>query len=197
MASLNTSECLLDLNEARRRAQELVNGLSPEQLLARPTLDKWSIAECLAHLNATASTVQALIAKSIARGKREKKFGAGPFSLGAKGRLLVWIAEPPPKFKIPAPKNVRPPARIDDPLQLLPAFLKAQDEWERLLHEQQGLHLSKIKIGALLSPFRVRLAAAIPWMMAHQRRHLLQAEQVKQRLATKSSLDIEAASIAH
>lgn len=187
MANLNTSECLFDLNEARRRAQELVSGLSSEQLLARPAPDKWSIAECLAHLNATATTVQSLIAKSIARGKREKKFGAGPFSLGAKGRLLIWIAEPPPKFRIPAPKNVRPPARIDDPSQLLPAFLKAQDEWERLLQEQQGLHLSKIKIGALLSPFRVRLAAAIPWMMAHQSRHLLQAELVKRQIYSAAS----------
>ncbi len=119
------------------------------------------------------------MAKAIKRGKQEKKFGAGPFSIGPKGRLLVWIAEPPPKFRIRAPKGVRPPARIDDPLQLLPAFLKSQDEWERLMREQQGLHLGKIKIGALTSPFRARLAAALPWMMAHQRRHLLQAEKVK------------------
>lgn len=188
MVNPDTSECLLDLNEARRRAQELVNGLSPEQLLTRPAPGKWSIAECLAHLNATAMTMQHLMAKAIARGKQEKKFGAGPFSIGAKGRLLIWIAEPPPKFRIPAPKNVRPPATIDDPLQLLPAFLKAQDEWERLLREQQGLHLGKIKIGALTSPFRARLAAAVPWMMAHQRRHLLQAEQVKKQLTAKSSV---------
>lgn len=160
----------------------MVSGLTAEQLLARPAPDKWSIAECVAHLNVTALTVQHLMAKAIARGKLEKKFGSGPFSIGPKGRLLIWIAEPPPKFRIPAPKSVRPPARIEDPLQLLPAFLKTQDEWERLLCEQQGLHLGKIKIGSLTSPFRTRLAAAVPWMMAHQRRHLLQAEQVRKQL---------------
>jgi hypothetical protein len=127
------------------------------------------------------------MAKAIKRGKQEKKFGSGPFSLGLKGRLLVWIAEPPPKFRIRAPKRVRPPARIDDPLKLLPAFLKSQDEWERLMREQQGLHLGKIKVGSLTSPFRACLAAALPWMMAHQRRHLLQAEQVKQQVAAKAS----------
>jgi hypothetical protein len=80
---------------------------------------------------------------------------------------------------------VRPPAAIDDPLQLLPAFLKAQDEWERLMREQQGLDLAKIKVGQ--GAFRVRLAAALPWMMAHQRRHLLQAENVKRQILSAAS----------
>jgi hypothetical protein len=175
------------INDSRRRVEELTSGLTSEQLLLRPQPDKWSIAECIAHLNVTAATVQSLIAKAIERGRQEKKFGTGPFSLGPKGRLLVWIAEPPPKFRIRAPKRVRPPARIDDPLQLLPSFLKAQDEWERLMREQQGLHLAKIKIGALTSPFRARLAAALPWMMAHQRRHLLQAEEIKKQFIAKHS----------
>ena len=172
----------LHITDSRRRAQELAGGLTPEQLTQRPQRDKWSIAECLAHLNVTATTVQRLMAKAIERAKQEKKFGRGPFSIGAKGRLLVWIAEPPPKFRIRAPKNVRPPAQIDDPLTLLPAFLKAQDEWERLMRESEGLHLAKIKLGALTSPFRARFCAALPWMMAHQRRHLLQAENVKRSL---------------
>ena len=84
---------------------------------------------------------------------------------------------------MPAPRNVRPPARIDDPAKLLPDFMNAQDEWERLIRESAGLDLAKIKVGPLFSPLRQRLAASFPWMMAHQRRHLLQAEKVKQRLA--------------
>jgi hypothetical protein len=107
-------------------------------------------------------------------------FSKGPFSIGPKGRLLVWIAEPPPKFRIRAPKNVQPPAAIDDPLQVLPAFMKAQDEWEQLMREQQGLDLERVKVGQ--GVFRMRLGAALPWMMAHQRRHLLQAENVKRQM---------------
>lgn len=174
-----------DIADSRRRAEALVAGLSAEQLARRPDPGKWSIAECLAHLNMTATTVQKLMARGIEQGKQEKKFGSGPFSIGPKGRLLVWIAEPPPKFRIRAPKNVRPPAAIDDPQQLLPAFLKAQDEWERLMHEQEGLDLAKIKAGQ--GVFRMRLAAALPWMMAHQRRHLLQAENVKRQVSSAVS----------
>ena len=174
-----------DIADSRRRAQALIDTVSADQLMRRPDPGKWSIAECLAHLNLTAATVQKIMARGIEQAKQEKKFGEGPFSIGPNGRLLVWIAEPPPKFRIRAPKNVRPPAAIDDPLQVLPAFMKAQDEWERLMREQEGLDLAKIKVGQGI--FRMRLAAALPWMMAHQRRHLLQAENVKRQIVSAAS----------
>ncbi|HEX3585511.1 MAG TPA: hypothetical protein VH024_05920 [Candidatus Angelobacter sp.] len=60
--------------------------------------------------------------------------------------------------------------------------MKAQDEWERLMREQEGLNLAKIKVGQ--GVFRIRLAAALPWMMAHQRRHLLQAENMKRQIVS-------------
>jgi hypothetical protein len=60
--------------------------------------------------------------------------------------------------------------------------MKAQDEWARLMREQEGLDLAKIKVGQGI--FRMRLAAALPWMMAHQRRHLLQAENVKRQIVS-------------
>lgn len=169
-----------DIADSRRRAQALVDSVSADQLARRPDPAKWSIVECLAHLNMTATTVQKLMARGIDQAKQEKRFGKGPFSIGPKGRLLVWIAEPPPKFRIRAPKDVRPPATIDDPLQVLPDFMKAQDEWERLMREQEGLDLARVIVGQ--GPFRMRLAAALPWMMAHQRRHLLQAENVKRQI---------------
>lgn len=174
-----------DIAESRRRAHALVNAVSADQLMQRPDPGKWSIAECLTHLTVTAVTVQQFMAQGIKQGKERKKFGSGPFSIGPKGRLMVWIAEPPPKFRIRAPKQVRPPATIDDPLRVLPLFLQAQDLWERLMHEQEGLNLAKIKIGQGI--FRVRLAAALPWMMAHQRRHLLQAENVKRQILSAAS----------
>jgi DinB family protein len=174
-----------DIADSRRRAEALVAGLSAEQLARRPDPGKWSIAECLAHLNVTAATVQKIMARGIEQGKTEKKFGSGPFSIGPKGRLMVWIAEPPPKFRLRAPKNVRPPATIDDPLHLLPEFLYAQEEWQRLMREQEGLDLAKTIVGQ--GPFRMRLAATLPWMMAHQRRHLLQAENVKRQMSSAAS----------
>jgi DinB superfamily len=179
---LDFDQCARDIREARGRAESLVGGLTPQQLTRRPHPAKWSIAECLAHLNVTATTVQSFMGKAIERGKQEKKFGTGPFDIGAKGRLLVWLAEPPPKIRMPAPRGVRPPARIEDPMKLLTDFMRVQDEWEHLMRAAEGLDQVKIKLGPITSPFRARLCAALPWMMAHQRRHLLQAEKVKQQM---------------
>src|SRR6266700_779106 len=167
------SEVEENVQDIRRRAEALVAGLTPEQLTQRPEPDKWSIAECLAHLNVTAATIQPILAKGIERGKRDELFGKGPFNLGPKGSFLVWLAEPPPKVRIRAPKSVAPPVAIADPAKLLPEFMRVQDEWIRLMKEAEGLNQSKIKMGPRLSPFRCRLCAGFPWMMAHQRRHLL------------------------
>jgi hypothetical protein len=179
---LDLDRCAQDIQESRRHAEALVVGLTPAQLSTQPAPDKWSVAACILHLTTTAAVVQPMMEKAIAQAMRDNKRSTGPFDIGLKGRLLVWIAEPPPKFRMPAPPHLRPPATIDDPLKLLPDFLQAQDEWERLIRESAGLDLAKIKVGKSFSPFRVRFAAALPWMMAHQRRHLLQAENVKRQI---------------
>lgn len=183
----DSDRCALEINEARHRAGALALGLTPEEFTTQPEAGKWSIAECILHLNVTASVMQPLMEKAIAQARHDNKVGAGPFGIGFKGRLLVWIAEPPPKFRMLAPPHLRPPARIDDPLELVPDFLKAQDEWERLIRASAGLDLAGIKVGKRFSPFRARFAAALPWMMAHQRRHLLQAENVKRQIFSAAS----------
>jgi hypothetical protein len=183
-----SDRCAQEIQEARQRAEALLVGLTPEQFTIQPEAGKWSVAECILHLNVTASVMQRLMESAMAQGRQDKKLGPGPFHIGLKGRLLIWIAEPPPKFRIPAPPHLRPPARIDDPERLLPDFLKAQDEWERLMRESAGLSLSKIKVGKRLSPFRAKLAAGFPWMMAHQRRHLLQAENVKRQILSAAPM---------
>src|SRR5579859_7103966 len=92
-------QCACEIQESRHRAEALLHDLTAEQLTAQPAPGKWSIAECILHLNATAAVVQPLMEKAIVQARRDKIVGAGPFDIGLKGRLLVWIAEPPPKFR--------------------------------------------------------------------------------------------------
>lgn len=176
------------ISDCRHRAEQLVAGLTPEQLTRRPSLAKWSIAECLAHLTLAAGVVQPKMAKAIERGRKENMVGQGPFSPGPVGRLLSWAAEPPPKFRLRAPKNITPAVEHGDPMQVLAEFMKVQDGWEKLIRDSDGLDQHKVKVA---SPFpglpRLRLAAPIPWMLAHQRRHLLQAEIVKRQILKVAS----------
>jgi DinB superfamily len=175
------------LQVTRRRAKDLVEGLTAEELNRRPAPDKWSIAECFAHLNKTAAAYQPLIDAAIRKGREDKILGKGPFNPGPLGRLMKWIAEPPPKFKIPAPRKILPPSSIADPLQVIVEFMRVQDEWERLAKHCEGLHQEKVRVK---SPFTglppLRLCAPIPWMLAHQRRHLMQAEKTREELSNRA-----------
>ena len=184
----STAESLVQqVNECRNRAGQLTAGLSPEELSRRPEATKWSIAECLAHLNLAAGAIQPKVARAIEQGRKDKITGNGPFSPGPLGRLLIWLAEPPPKFRMRAPKGIAPAVSHADPSHVIADFMKAQDAWEQLISDCEGLDQNKLRVGSLFPGLpRLRLAAPIPWMLAHQRRHLWQAENVKQQITGQS-----------
>jgi hypothetical protein len=173
-----------ELKAIRAKAGQITTGLTPAQLGERPDPAKWSIAECLAHLNQAAKAMQPLIENEIQRGKQAKITGQGPFKPGVWGSSLTWFAEPPPKIKIPAPSSFAPPVEIGDPAVVLTEFMRYQDEWARLLNDSTGLDLARLGV---LPPIpglfvKLRLSGIFTWMMAHERRHLWQAENVRKRL---------------
>lgn len=181
------------IQQARRQAEEIATGLSLEQLNSRPDPAKWSIAECFAHLNVTAEIIQPLVAAAVAEGKSSQLHGKGPYSPGFLGRLLVWIAEPPPKFSMRAPRKVAPRIELGTGDEVIAKFLQLNDQWMRLVEDMDGLNLKKIKVAPLFPRMpRLRLSDPIPWMLAHQRRHLWQAERVRQKLGIANAKGISA-----
>ncbi len=87
--------------------------------------------------------------------------------------------EPPPKFRLRAPKTVAP-ALAHDPQAVITEFMRFQDAWEVLIRDCEGLNLTRLKVALPFPGLRhLRLGASIPFMMAHERRHLWQAETVK------------------
>src|SRR5690242_10434600 len=181
-------DLLIQLQQIRQQTNELVAGLTSEQLTRRCDPTNWSIAECLAHLNVTGASYVPLLETAIRQGREKKLVGEGPFKPGALGRLLKWIAEPPPKFRMRAPKAILPPSTITDPARVIADFMRLQDDWERLVKECDGLDQKKVKCKTPFPPLpALRLCAPIPWMLAHERRHLLQAEKVKQEINSKAA----------
>jgi hypothetical protein len=169
------------VKEARNRAQKLIGGLTAEQLTQRAHPAKWGIAELVVHLNITASDHFSRIEAAIQRARERKLFGKGPFDLGILGPLLMYVTA---DVSVPAPRKVAHPIPTGDASRLLADFMHVQDEWMRLIEEAEGLNLEKIKIR---SPYyfgllRTRLCATFSWLIAHQRRHLLQSENVKKQL---------------
>ena len=184
MVSTVSAESLSrELRDIKGRTEELISGLAPEQLGQRPETDTWCIAECLDHLNLTARVVQPMIERSVERGRQQQITGTGPFAPGAMGAFLTWFAEPPPKLRVGATKHVAPRCmEAGDICRVVPEFWRFHAEWERLVRASDGLDLARITTRPIRRAPVCRLAGTFSWMLAHERRHLLQAENVRKSL---------------
>ena len=165
-------------------AESLAHGLSHQQFNWRPEPGRWSIGQCLAHLNTVDGLDLAPVRAAIDAGRSRKLTGTGPFTYGLLSRKFIAGMEPPVKRKSKAPKQYVPPAEAD-PQTTLAEYRRISAEMRRLAHSATGLHLARVKttlplLPALLRPFiKMPLGARFELIAAHDRRHLWQAEQVR------------------
>src|SRR5947207_1996287 len=120
-----------------------------ERLTERPAKGGWNIAECLEHLNLTTRAYLPLWRAALA----DAPAGSGPYKLDLWGKVLVWMLEPPPKFKMPTTQPFMP-LQTPAPDQVLPAFLATQEELLTALAAADGRALDKVKLS---SPFNQRM----------------------------------------
>lgn len=172
------SEYRRQLRDARADAEKLVEGLSDAQFNWRPAPGRWSIAECLDHLNNGWRVLEKLDHK-IAKASEQGVRGEGPYSHPFLGRLYVRFVEPPPKIRVRAPKAYVPKA--DQPLAAVaPRFLELQDEIIRRVIAADGLDLGGIRMSSPITRrFKMSLGQWFAFLAAHERRHLWQAWQVR------------------
>jgi hypothetical protein len=166
--------------EVRDRARRLTSGLSAEQFNWRPSLGRWSIAECLEHLTVTSSAICPKVRAAVARGRERGLTGRGPFRYGWLSRWFEASMEPPPRRRFPTSKVFEPTPgsdyRIADVLQ---RFEAAGVQYQECLDAARGLDLQRIKVVSPVSPLiRFPLGGYFRGQTAHERRHLWQAEQV-------------------
>ena len=165
-------------------AESLAAGLSREQFNWRPEAGRWSIGQCLAHLNTVNGPDVAVLQKALEAGIARRQFGEGPFTYGLLSRKFVAGMEPPVKRKFKAPKNYQPPSE-SDPVETLAEYRRVSAAMRRLAQSAAGLHLARVKttlpaLPALLrTVIKMPLGARFELIAAHDRRHLWQAEQVR------------------
>src|SRR6266704_5978557 len=101
-------QSMLDQVEAiKLEGQAVTAGLSEAQFNWRPCKDSWSIAECLEHLNVGVTKTLPAFDRAIAQGRANRQFAPGPFRYGWFSRMMVASMEPPPKFRMKAPRLIR------------------------------------------------------------------------------------------
>lgn len=183
---MSAAERAAELEEYRRQteaikidAEKLLSGLSDADFNWTPQPGRWSIAECIDHLNTTGRQFLPVLDRMIEEGRARKLFAKGPFKHGFLGNWVVRSSEPPPKIKFKAPKLFR-----STPAQALaevgPAFMELQEQLLKRIEEANGLNLSRIKAPSPVTKLlKISLGQWLAMILAHERRHLWQAWQVK------------------
>jgi len=175
---MQVDQIAAELRAIDDRARAVVGRAGTNRLLQRPSGGGWSIAECLEHLN---MTTRAFLPRWREACKSAPPSDV-PYRTDFWGRVLIWVLEPPPKFRMPTtPAFQQIPVPAPD--KVLDTFLQTQAEFLAAIEAGRGLALDRVKVR---SPFQEKLQYSV-WSsfrvsLAHERRHLWQAERVARLL---------------
>jgi hypothetical protein len=168
------------LANCSQRVQHVCHGLSRDQLTKRPASGGWSIAECIAHLALTTAEYLKVAERAFA----DAPEGKGPYKRDFVGRVLAWTLEPPYRLKAKTlPAYVPAHAELQN---VLGDFLESQKLLIETLHRANSIALDRVKVQSSFNPrIHYNLLSFFSILVAHQRRHLWQAEQVRKQIESQ------------
>jgi hypothetical protein len=166
-----------ELSANDQTAQAVAAGLTDEQLNWQPAPGSWSVGQCLEHLCITNEAYLSPISAAL----EDRPYS--PVEQITPGRFGRWFirnfVEPSPKSKrVPAPPKIRPAARVD--LGVLDRFLSGNKSCRELIIRERGKNVNRIRFWNPLVPgIRFTVGTGLEIIVGHERRHLLQAERVR------------------
>lgn len=159
-------------------AQCAFGHLNAQQLNWKPDADGWSVAQCLEHLLNANHEMFAPLDDALAGATRKRFFERLPVLPGLFGKLMVKVVSPDFKQKLKAQPTARPAASAID-AQIVSRFLTQQRELTARINQ---LEQSGGARNVMTSPFvrwvTYSLLDACRLIVAHERRHLAQAQRV-------------------
>jgi len=170
-------EIATELREATARLHRLREAVPAERWPVRNDPARWSVSECIEHLNLTSAAFEPVLAAGIEKARKERT-SPRKYRKGFLGWALWKMTGPDARGRVQtAPSFV--PASAPPADTAISEFERWQDVVLALLASADGLAIDKV---TMTSPFNARMKyniyagfAAIP---RHQHRHLQQAERV-------------------
>lgn len=179
---LTRGEVATQLEAIRGRTQAVCANLDPARMNWQPDNGRWSIAHCLDHLARTTRLYGERLEQAIdAAPVTDEQDAAFP---NLPGRLLIWSLEPPSRLRMPTKPALQPPSTLD-PADVRRAFGESLDYLSDLTARALRIDASRTRYAnPLAGDTRMfNVATGILVMLAHDRRHLHQAERVRQHSA--------------
>jgi hypothetical protein len=166
-----------ELSANDQTAQTVAAGLTDEQLNWQPAPSSWGVGQCLEHLCITNEAYLTSISAAL------KDKPDSPVEQINPGRFGGWFirrfVEPSPNSKrVPALPKIRPAARVD--LAVLDRFLSGNKSCRQLIVRTRDKDVNRIRFWNPLVPgVRFTVGTGLEIIASHERRHLLQAERVR------------------
>lgn len=169
-----------DLDANLRRAEAVAGELDDRRINWQPSATSWSIAQCLDHLNVADRIYLGLMRKAAEEARRKGRSRRGPLRQGFVERWFTQSLEPPPRRRFPAPRQIVPASRRGKE-EVLAEFRRLHADAGSLLREAADLDLGIRFPNPFLPLVGVTVGSGFLIITTHERRHLWQAEQVRQR----------------
>ena len=162
-------------------AAALERELEPEQLRWRPDASSWSIAQCIDHLEVGDRIYLGALRKGLEEARGKGWTRRGPIRPNWIELKFIYSLEPPPKFRMPAPKKIVP-ALDKEPGAVWRDFAAVQAELTALLKGAADLDLNRARFDNPFLPLvRMRIGSGFQVITSHERRHLWQAQKIRLR----------------
>lgn len=159
-------------------ARTLFGHLNPEQLNWKPAPDSWSVAQCLDHLMSINRGFYPIFDRILKGEYKETFLRRAPFLPAFFGKMVIKAVSPDSQRKYKAPGSARPSSSSIDP-QIVECFVTHQRETLAKMKSLADKDPAEIIIPSpLVSVVVYSLLDAFRLIVAHERRHFDQAQQV-------------------
>ena len=149
---------------------------SPHELNWKPTPEKWSVSECLEHLNIYSRYYNPAMEEAIQE-KSHLPF-IEDFTSGWIGDFSIKSVHPDNTKKQKTLKRLDP-VQSELPPTVLEDFLTHQQQLRDIISKSRTVNLNKIKIPAEVAKLlKLRLGDCLRFVVAHEQRHIRQAKAV-------------------
>lgn len=178
--TLTIPQLIAETDAIAREAQAQFSRLNAPQLNWKPAAESWSVAQCLDHLMTANREMFPVMTAAASGTHKASLWESMPIIPGLMGKFMVKAVSPQAKQKVKAPAKIRPSASTLD-AQIVTQFVNHQREVAEHLKRLTAVQADRIVMTSPLAGFvTYSLLDAARLIVAHERRHLAQAQRVMQ-----------------
>lgn len=165
---------------AEKQAAELLKGVSSSQANWQPGKGgDWSICQCFDHLAKINFAYAEALEQALSNSPQSCRRPTSIIAPGFFGRWFIQQMEPPVRTKFKAPARAVP-APQGNVAELLEAFVKSHEPARAVLESAKSVDVDQLRFkNPFVGVLDFTVGTGLMVINAHDRRHLLQVERVK------------------